>query len=84
MENTRICKRCLTRDMVSQTEQFQNMRDYIDHLEDEKKAADGLYESRLSICTECELLWDGLCRRCGCFVEMRAAIGSNRCPDEKW
>ena len=30
------------------------------------------------------MLLSGMCRACGCFVELRAAIAANRCPYEKW
>lgn len=84
MENRRVCKRCLTREMAGQEEYFKNMQDYIDHLDENIKTEDGLYESRLSVCKNCDLLWEGMCRRCGCYVEMRAALRQNSCPDRHW
>ena len=27
---------------------------------------------------------DGMCRACGCYVELRAAMRKNACPYEKW
>ena len=42
------------------------------------------YERRLSICKECEKLLSGMCRMCGCYVEMRAAIALRDCPGKKW
>lgn len=84
MENRRVCKRCLTREMAGQEEYFKNMQDYIEHLDENIKTEDGLYESRLSVCKSCDLLWEGMCRRCGCYVEMRAALRQNSCPDRHW
>ena len=49
---------------------------------DEKKADEALYKKRLEICTECDCLINGMCSKCGCFVEMRAAFAINRCPHE--
>ncbi len=43
-----------------------------------------LYETRLSLCKECDLLLDGMCRACGCFVELRATMKKNSCPYDKW
>lgn len=59
---------------------FQNMYEYIDQLDADIKAEHQLYEQRLMLCKECEQLLNGMCRVCGCFVEMRAAIAKNCCP----
>ncbi len=84
METTgRICRKCLTRDM-DQAAYFQNLHTYIANLDEDKKAASPLYEERLWVCRQCDLLADGMCKGCGCFVELRAAIAVNRCPYEKW
>ena len=81
----RICRRCLAKDMPD-TSYFDNMYEYIRQLDPEIKAEDPLYEERLSFCKECDYLLNGMCRICGCFVEMRAAIRKNHCPDihGKW
>lgn len=86
MDNTpqRICKKCLMRDMQDKAEYFQNLQSYIDNLDPDTKASEELYEERLGICKECELLLEGMCRSCGCYVELRAAIGKNVCPNRKW
>ena len=80
----RICRRCLTRDMIGQEEYFVNLRSYIDNLDADIKAETELYEERLDICKECELLFQGMCRTCGCYVELRAAVTANSCPNRKW
>ena len=79
MESQRYCKKCLLRDMP-QGEYFQNLYDYIAGLEAEDKVSDDVYESRLSRCRECENLISGMCRLCGCYVEMRAAMKVRSCP----
>lgn len=84
MERTnRACRRCLTREM-NREEYFKNLHTYIDNLEEDRKAEPVLYETRLRLCKECKWLQEGMCRTCGCFVEMRAAIRKQRCPYEKW
>lgn len=83
-ENFRVCRRCLTRDMTGQEEYFRNMHTYIANLDNDIKTKQPLYEKRLLICKECDLLYDGMCRACGCFVELRAAIAKNTCPYDKW
>lgn len=75
----RICKRCLAREMPDAS-YFQNMYDYINSLDTDIKTPDILYENRLSLCKECDNLLNGMCRVCGCFVEMRAAVNKNSCP----
>ncbi len=81
----RICKKCLLRDL-SEKEYFYNMYTYISNLPEESKVSDSEYEERLSKCRECNNLLNGMCRICGCFVEMRAAISIRHCPDiePKW
>mgnify|MGYP003488320242 FL=1 len=80
----RTCKRCLTRELADQAKEFQNIRDYIDNLDVDIKSPDVLYEERLSICKECDMLLAGMCRKCGCYVELRAAVTKNYCPGKKW
>lgn len=79
----RICRKCLTADM-DEKEYFENLHAYIANLDTDIKAEQGIYEERLAVCVQCDLLADGMCRACGCFVELRAAIGNNSCPYDKW
>ena len=52
---------------------------------DQDIKADGvLYEERLAVCKQCDMLLQGMCRACGCFVELRAVIAVNSCPYDKW
>lgn len=83
IETKRICRKCLTRDM-DQSAYFENLHSYIANLDEDIKAPGPLYEKRLSLCKQCDLLWDGMCRGCGCFVELRAVIKKNNCPYDKW
>ncbi len=83
IETKRICRKCLTRDMDKDA-YFENLHTYIANLDDEIKVEKPLYEERLSLCKECDLLADGMCRACGCYVELRAAIRKNGCPYDKW
>lgn len=79
----RICRKCLTADM-DEKEYFVNLQEYIANLDADIKVNHEIYEKRLAVCKQCELLADGMCRACGCFVEMRAAIWKNSCPYDKW
>ena len=80
----RICKKCLIREMADQEDLYKTLRRLIDELEPNERAAEEVIEKRLKICTECELLLEGMCRACGCYVELRAATAEQECPYEKW
>lgn len=82
--NQRYCRKCLTRDMIGQEEYFKNLREYIANIEPELKASEDLYEKRLALCKACDLLLEGMCRSCGCYVELRAAMKKNACPVHRW
>lgn len=82
-QGKRVCRKCLTRDM-DQNAYFENLHTYIDNLDNDLKVSQPLYEQRLAVCKECELLLDGMCRACGCFVELRASMKKNVCPYSKW
>jgi len=79
----RRCKKCLTREM-DRDEYFKNLHEYIAGIDEELKAEEAVYEERLSVCKECELLLEGMCRSCGCYVELRAVMEKNKCPKDKW
>jgi hypothetical protein len=83
-EKYRYCKKCLMREMYDQDEFFATLKSHIENIPPERKSSDELYEYRLQVCKECELLVEGMCRRCGCYVELRAASEKNYCPDKKW
>ena len=82
-DKRRVCRRCLIREM-DQNAYFENLRTYIGNLEEELKVDEPLYEERPSRCKECDLLADGMCRACGCYVELRAVMKKNSCPYGKW
>lgn len=79
----RCCYKCLLREMDVEG-YFANLHDYIARIEEDIKAPDVLYEERLAVCKECDYLQEGMCRACGCFVELRASIVTNRCSYDKW
>lgn len=82
-EGRRQCLRCLLRDMDQQGF-LDKISRYVKNLDEDIKALDDVYETRLRMCGECSYLLDGMCRACGCFVEMRAAVSGNVCPYDKW
>ncbi len=80
----RICKKCLIRDMMDKDAFFKDLQEMIDNIKPERKAGSAEYERRLSVCKECDYLAEGMCRACGCYVELRAAAGANKCSYDKW
>ena len=44
------------------------------------------YQERLDICKTCPMLFKPTmsCKRCGCFMKIKAKIGMMSCPDKKW
>lgn len=78
------CRKCLTRDMAGKEAYFRSLREYIENLDPEIRVSDTIYEERLSVCRQCDLLLDGMCRSCGCYVELRAAVARRSCPWERW
>ena len=83
-ENFRYCRKCLTRDIIDRDDYFKALKEMIDNIPAATKTDPFLYEKRLSTCTECERLYDGMCSACGCYVELRAAGKDNCCPYGKW
>ncbi len=83
-EEFRRCRRCLTREMAGGEEYFRSLWEYIENLDADIRAPKPLYEDRLAVCRECGMLLEGMCRSCGCYVELRAAVEKNGCPREKW
>lgn len=75
----RYCRKCLTREM-GRDEYFHSLHEYIENLDADLKVSPAIYEARLAKCKQCEKLLDGMCRICGCYVELRAAMKKNRCP----
>ena len=59
-------------------------KQYIDTLPEESRASDEEYSRRIGICDGCDKLEEGLCRACGCFVELRAAVKYRNCPYDYW
>ena len=78
--NQRFCKKCLL-DKLFEEKEYKHLQDYIKNLDEYIKTEDKEYKERLGICMKCNNLINGMCKVCGCFVEMRAAVKKNYCPD---
>ncbi|MVX63820.1 hypothetical protein GKZ28_08945 [Clostridium chromiireducens] len=76
----RFCKKCLLDELFEEKE-YQHLQDYIRNLDNNIKTEDEEYKKRLDVCKQCDNLINGMCKICGCFVEMRAAVKKNYCPN---
>lgn len=80
------CKKCLLRE-AAEEDTFTAIRERIAAIPAADKADDSLYQARLAACKSCDQLLSGMCLKCGCYVEFRAAFRRMRCPnvrDRKW
>ncbi len=85
MNGKKPCVRCLL-DAAGKTDILASVNAAISRMPDFRKADDVTYRKRLDICRECEYLSAGTCLKCGCYVELRAAVRDGHCPDvrKKW
>ncbi len=80
------CKRCLLFESA-QGNTLELIKDKINSLPEAEKTDESVYSNRLSLCKNCDFLISGMCRKCGCYVEFRAAFKNKHCPnvnDRKW
>lgn len=73
------CKQCLLRELDNE-ELWQRVRRTIAAIPEADRCSCEEYERRLTACRQCGRLLSGVCRVCGCFVEVRAAGRDNHCP----
>ncbi|MBR1741492.1 MAG: hypothetical protein IJ733_06400 [Lachnospiraceae bacterium] len=82
MEERAHCIRCLLREIDGE-EEYRKLEEYLASYPEESKVPEKIYEERLRLCKACECLNQGICRKCGCFVEARALKKIGTCPHEK-
>lgn len=75
------CLKCLLADMELD-EYTQKVLDYARNLPEFERADDATYNHRLELCRQCNELANGICAKCGCFVELRAAKKNAYCASE--
>ena len=80
------CKKCLLLE-AGESKSYQTVKDYLDNIDSALRVADKEYNARLAKCKDCDNLISGMCLKCGCYVEIRAALKNKKCPDvdnQKW
>lgn len=63
---------------------LQMIEKYKSAIKNEDRVPEEVYEKRLQACKECDLLNEGTCNACGCYVELRALGLVSECPHKKW
>lgn len=80
------CKKCLLYEAGKKVTYEEIMR-YVSTLNPNDLVDEKVYENRIGYCKNCDFLISGMCRKCGCYVEVRARLKSQNCPnvdDRKW
>lgn len=75
-----LCKKCLLLE-AGEEAALKSVKDYLDLLSPDEKVSDSVYNERLKKCRNCDFLISGMCRKCGCYVEIRAALKNKECPN---
>ena len=75
------CIKCLIQEWGDES-LVQSVQAYQSSIAEEERAEDAIYQKRLLLCRECEWLRQGICGKCGCFVEARAYRAKAACPHE--
>ena len=83
MQAKRKCIKCLLAELDNE-KLLEDVRLAIDRLPGELKVSGEEYDARLGVCRECDYLNEGTCNACGCYVELRAAAKTGKCPYKKW
>ena len=76
------CKKCLLYESA-EADVLNDIKSKIDKLSEQERADENTYSHRLSLCKQCDNLISGVCMKCGCYVEFRAAFIKQKCPDSK-
>ena len=77
-----VCKKCLLREMAEAD--AKKIAAYRDAIKEKDRVAEAEYEARLAVCKSCDFLNAGTCGACGCYVELRSAAKTGKCPYKKW
>lgn len=82
-ESERYCRKCeLAKQYGGGLEEY--LLRYLAQLTPEEQAEDVTYARRLACCGKCTWYMEHMCRACGCYVQLRAAVKEQNCPYGKW
>lgn len=80
------CKKCLLYE-AGEKVTYDEIMKYVSTLDKNDLVAEDVYQNRISYCKNCDFLISGMCRKCGCYVEVRARLKNQTCPNvdnRKW
>lgn len=80
------CKKCLLYE-AGEKVTYDEIMNYVATLDKKDLVAENVYDNRIKHCKNCDFLISGMCRKCGCYVEVRARLKTQNCPnadDRKW
>lgn len=75
-----LCKRCLLYE-AGERAAYTQVQAYLDTVPPDELASPTVRKIRLDLCQRCDQLISGMCRKCGCYVEVRAALKDGTCPN---
>lgn len=75
-----LCKRCLLYE-AGERAAYTQVQAYLETVSPDELASPAVRDSRLALCRQCNQLIAGMCRKCGCYVEVRAALKDSACPN---
>lgn len=76
------CKKCLLYESA-EGDILNDIKEKIAKLPENDRVSEAEYQNRLEFCKTCDNLISGVCMKCGCYVEFRAAFKKQKCPDVK-
>ncbi len=83
MGSARKCRKCLLAELDNE-KLLAEVRLAVERLGKDIRVSEKAYQNRLDTCRQCDYLNEGTCNACGCYVELRAAAKTGKCPYKKW
>jgi predicted Zn-ribbon and HTH transcriptional regulator len=80
------CKKCLLLE-AGEGITYNEIMQYISTIDKNELVDENTFQSRINFCKNCDYLISGMCRKCGCYVEVRARLKNTTCPNydnRKW
>lgn len=74
------CKRCLLLEASGKVT-YDEIMAQLEKFDQSELVDYAVFEKRISYCKLCDHLISGMCRKCGCYVEIRARLKNASCPD---
>ncbi len=80
------CKKCLLLE-AGEKVTYSEIMAVVDTYDKNDLVDEITLSARLNFCKKCDFLIAGMCRKCGCYVEIRARLKNQSCPNydnKKW